>query len=475
MANPSQGDARAVNWSFPMNPSHLPPKSPAFPSFGSGPVLESNNAAGRSGSIMSIRGGVHKRTPSAGYLSQKQTTWIDELVDAPEGAFKRSLGHRRSASESMVFLDSNTNFPKVADENIMEEEDFDSQSAASMHSRGGSLDFDRLDEDQLMSMFGNNSNSLQKQQEQQQLAYKNPKSDSVTNAASANTAGCSSGNNNTQTSGLTAPAKPEKPSTPSDSNSLSEVSHEEVRAAGPEKLKGEPEVQSTRDGDSFTQPFSKGELQQALAGLDSSLDPKRAKRILANRQSAQRSRVRKLQYISELERSVAALQTEVATIAPQVAFYEHRRAVLNVDNNTIKQRMAALAQSQHFKDAHNEALKKELQRLRQLYQQQQLQQPQQQTTTSSAFEYQQQQFSNLDMRVSHELNMVESDAFVGGLANLPGEQTISNGSSDLSPTHTNSRSLTHGLNGMIPTSCVLSGNGKSLEATMMGEYIVNNS
>ncbi|CAK9217983.1 unnamed protein product [Sphagnum troendelagicum] len=375
MANPSQGDARAVNWSFPMNPSHLPPKSPAFPSFGSGPVLESNNAAGRSGSIMSIRGGVHKRTPSAGYLSQKQTTWIDELVDAPEGAFKRSLGHRRSASESMVFLDSNTNFPKVADENIMEEEDFDSQSAASMHSRGGSLDFDRLDEDQLMSMFGNNSNSLQKQQEQQQLAYKNPKSDSVTNAASANTAGCTSGNNNTQTSGLTAPAKPEKPSTPSDSNSLSEVSNEEVRAAGPEKLKGEPEVQSTRDGDSFTQPFSKGELQQALAGLDSSLDPKRAKRILANRQSAQRSRVRKLQYISELERSVAALQTEVATIAPQVAFYEHRRAVLNVDNNTIKQRMAALAQSQHFKDAHNEALKKELQRLRQLYQQQQLQQP----------------------------------------------------------------------------------------------------
>jgi hypothetical protein len=37
-------------------------------------------------------------------------------------------------------------------------------------------------------------------------------------------------------------------------------------------------------------------------------------------------------------------------MAPQVAFYEHRRAVLNMDNNTIKQRMAALAQSQHFKD-----------------------------------------------------------------------------------------------------------------------------
>jgi hypothetical protein len=80
------------------------------------------------------------------------------------------------------------------------------------------------------------------------------------------------------------------------------------------------------------------------------------------------------------------------------------------------------------------------------------------------------------MQVSHqsELNMVESDAFVGGLANLSGEQTISNGSSCLSPTHANSRSLTHG-HGMIPASCVLSGNGKSVEATMMGEYIVNNS
>jgi len=37
-------------------------------------------------------------------------------------------------------------------------------------------------------------------------------------------------------------------------------------------------------------------------------------------------------------------------MAPQVAFFEHRRAVLNVDNNTIKQKMAALVQGQLFKD-----------------------------------------------------------------------------------------------------------------------------
>lgn len=41
------------------------------------------------------------------------------------------------------------------------------------------------------------------------------------------------------------------------------------------------------------------------------LDAKRAKRILANRQSAARSKERKLRYISELERRVAVLESEV--------------------------------------------------------------------------------------------------------------------------------------------------------------------
>ncbi|KAH9625719.1 hypothetical protein KSS87_007915 [Heliosperma pusillum] len=107
-------------------------------------------------------------------------------------------------------------------------------------------------------------------------------------------------------------------------------------------------------------------------------DPKRVKRILANRQSAQRSRVRKLQYISELERSVTSLQTEVSTLSPRVAYLDHQRLILNVDNSAIKQRIAALAQDKIFKDAHQEALKKEIDRLRQVYHHQQQQQQQHQ-------------------------------------------------------------------------------------------------
>ncbi|CAM8948798.1 unnamed protein product [Rhodiola kirilowii] len=104
----------------------------------------------------------------------------------------------------------------------------------------------------------------------------------------------------------------------------------------------------------------------------SKADPKRVKRILANRQSAQRSRVRKLQYISELERTVTSLQSEVSALSPRVAFLDHQRLILNVDNSALKQRIAAFAQDKLFKDAHQEALKREIERLRQIYNQQTL-------------------------------------------------------------------------------------------------------
>ncbi|XP_072966269.1 basic leucine zipper 34-like [Typha angustifolia] len=111
---------------------------------------------------------------------------------------------------------------------------------------------------------------------------------------------------------------------------------------------------------------------QAFATVETIFDPKRVKRILANRQSAQRSRVRKLQYISELERSVTTLQTEVSVLSPRVAFLDHQRSVLSVGNSHLKQRIAALAQDKFFKDAHQEALKNEIERLRQVYHQQSL-------------------------------------------------------------------------------------------------------
>nr|GEU55623.1 transcription factor RF2b-like [Tanacetum cinerariifolium] len=53
-----------------------------------------------------------------------------------------------------------------------------------------------------------------------------------------------------------------------------------------------------------------------------SIDPKRAKRIMANRQSAARSKERKARYITELERKVQTLQTEATTLSAQLALFQ---------------------------------------------------------------------------------------------------------------------------------------------------------
>ncbi|KAL8129386.1 hypothetical protein V2J09_018541 [Rumex salicifolius] len=218
-----------------------------------------------------------------------QPPWAGDFLDfaaAPRGS------HRRSVSDSMAFLDT----------------------APFLHSSG--IGFDRIDDDQLISMF----------------------SDDLSGggaAAPAETLGPSS-----------------SPSSPSDQDSngddkMMEAAPEPVNA-GAKSEPVEAETCSPRD----------------------LVDPKRVKRILANRQSAQRSRVRKLQYISELERSVTTLQTEVSALSPRVAYLDHQRLLLNVDNSSLKQRLAALAQDKIFKDAHQEALKKEIERLRQKFHQQ---------------------------------------------------------------------------------------------------------
>ncbi|KAG9129081.1 hypothetical protein Leryth_019819 [Lithospermum erythrorhizon] len=66
------------------------------------------------------------------------------------------------------------------------------------------------------------------------------------------------------------------------------------------------------------------------------------------------------------------MKSEVSVISPRVAFLDHQRMLLTVDNGVLKQRLAALAQDKLFKDAHQESLKREIERLRQVYYQQNL-------------------------------------------------------------------------------------------------------
>ncbi|KAJ7959542.1 transcription factor RF2b [Quillaja saponaria] len=94
------------------------------------------------------------------------------------------------------------------------------------------------------------------------------------------------------------------------------------------------------------------------------VDPKRAKRILANRQSAARSKERKARYMLELERKVQTLQTEATTLSAQLSLFQRDTTGLSNENTELKLRLQAMEQQAQLRDALNEALKKEVERLK---------------------------------------------------------------------------------------------------------------
>ncbi|XP_060198552.1 transcription factor VIP1-like [Lycium barbarum] len=130
---------------------------------------------------------------------------------------------------------------------------------------------------------------------------------------------------------------------------------------------------NSMDGSFSTASFEGGECSSSvvkkamapdrLAEL-ALMDPKRAKRILANRQSAARSKERKIRYTSELERKVQTLQTEATTLSAQITVLQRDNSGLTTENKELKLRLQALEQEAHLRDALNEALREELQRLK---------------------------------------------------------------------------------------------------------------
>ncbi|URE04256.1 hypothetical protein MUK42_03730 [Musa troglodytarum] len=88
---------------------------------------------------------------------------------------------------------------------------------------------------------------------------------------------------------------------------------------------------------------------QKLAEL-AVIDPKRAKRILANRQSAARSKQRKANYILELERKVQALQTEATTLSAQLMLFQKDISELATENAGLKLWLQSMEQQAQLHD-----------------------------------------------------------------------------------------------------------------------------
>ncbi|KAH7302413.1 hypothetical protein KP509_23G071200 [Ceratopteris richardii] len=378
MANERVGmEGASVDWSYAASQSYLPPRSPIFS--GGGQSNNQENSCFFSNWATHSQAGVHRRnhqrTTSTSFIPQTPA-WVDDLLnDTPDVPPARS-NHRRSSSDSLAFLDAPLQQMRI--QKICEEEELDTMSMDPGLLRG-SRTLSKVDEEPNLSNcaedghFGKHPNENgQSKQGINQLEKRFPV---------------------------------ETSSARSDQDSANASSVDDKRTWNMGQSRNDNEVQSALKSEHLSLQAAKGE---AVNLTDGTLDPKRAKRILANRQSAQRSRVRKLQYIAELERTVNVLQEEVSVLSPQVTYLDRHRILLNVDNSAMKQRIAALAQEKLFKDAHNEALKSELHRLRQLYQQQQHKQTPQTPPNIGCQQYEMTMSSQLDMKENSCLSDVSA-------------------------------------------------------------------
>ncbi|XP_051146517.1 uncharacterized protein At4g06598 [Andrographis paniculata] len=327
MAN-SKGPSNVRSMLYTGKSSLLPPKSP-FPSISptytefipSSAIGPKAHTAG-----MPRDGNSHQRTSSESFLMVEQPSWLDELLEEPETPMRR--GHRRSSSDSFAYLDSSANVGNMGMNYSAQDDNNNKQkNITPALSPWHSPDFD-IYRGVWKGSFPMDQNTLLGKTKSKPWEP------------------------------LVAPAR----GLPlSRGNSVEEkpTGKKDMFESGHQDPKGLSEKKDTSHAKS------------------SETDSKRAKQ-----QFAQRSRVRKLQYIAELERNVQSLQAEGSEVSAEVEFLNQQNLILSLENKALKQRLESLAQEQLIKYLEHEVLEREVGRLRTLYQQQQQPSPQQPASTS---------------------------------------------------------------------------------------------
>ncbi|KAF5781737.1 putative transcription factor bZIP family [Helianthus annuus] len=347
MAN-SKGPSTMRSMMYNGKHSLLPPKSP-FPSTApSYADYVSNSAIGPKGppKYRDVNPH-HQRTSSESFLIEEQPSWLDDLLNEPETPPVRR-GHRRSSSDSFTYMEAANaayNEYQAQTENRLR----NLTSAPSW----GSQDFDLYKDFRNPGSFYAEPNAMIKSKNRG--AWDLPQNASKHNfvhQASVSLSASREGDGNT---------------------SIATNKKEAVESA-------RQDADASERKDSYS---NKGSV--------SDTDTKRAKQ-----QFAQRSRVRKLQYIAELEKNVQALQAEGSEVSAEVEFLNQQSLILGMENKALKQRLDNLAQEQLIKYMEHEVLERELGRLRALYQQQQ--QPPQPIRRTASKDKLDAQFSNLSLK-----------------------------------------------------------------------------
>ncbi|KAF2293864.1 hypothetical protein GH714_005257 [Hevea brasiliensis] len=340
MAN-SKGSSNVRNFMYSGNGKYalLPPKIP-FPSVTPSYVDYMPSGVIGSKAVQRPREGNshHQRTSSETLLTEEQPSWLDDLLNEPETPVRRG-GHRRSSSDSFAYVDvANTSNIDCA-----AQDEYRYKNMVSTLS-WGSQDFDYHKDAWQAFLYADVNMTKQK----------NRAWDSSLNVVT-----CPSGLPSARENAVSRSSS----CAPQEADCVPTSVHEKQDSAesGPHDSKKSSE---RKDGS-----------HAKSSALET--DTKRAKQ-----QFAQRSRVRKLQYIAELERNVQALQAEGSEVSAEVEFLNQQNLILSMENKALKQRLESLTQEQLIKYMEHEVLEREIGRLRTLYQQQQHPQSQQQLSSS---------------------------------------------------------------------------------------------
>lgn len=319
----------------------LPPKIP-FPSIT--PSYTDYGPNANLGFISKCRdGNAHHQRTSSESLIEEQPTWLDELLNEPETPVRK--GHRRSSSDSFAYIDA-TNMSRIDYVPVSHgESNFRPMVSSSLW---GSQNFDLGKETRQGSLYTDPN------------FYRKPK--------------------NRPWESKLAPVSHPIGMPSSRDNSISQSAGSSAAPLATDPLPSTAtEKQEHCESGSHDPKTSSEKKDGSYAKTSTENDTKRAKQ-----QFAQRSRVRKLQYIAELERNVQALQAEGSEVSAELEFLNQQSLILSMENKALKQRLESLAQEKLIKYLEHEVLEREIGRLRALYQQQQQQQQQPHQRQSSS-------------------------------------------------------------------------------------------
>ncbi|XP_042049788.1 uncharacterized protein At4g06598-like isoform X2 [Salvia splendens] len=336
----SKGSSTVRNMMYNGKNPLLPPKSP-FPSISPSYAEYIPTSVIGSKALPKPRDGSphHQRTSSESFLIEEQPSWLDELLDEPETPVRKG-GHRRSSSDSFAYIDT----ANAGSMNYGAQDDIKFKNMIPFPS-WGSQDFD-FHRDMRQSSF-----------------YLDPTL-----------------SGRTKSKPWDAPVNSIAPPRGLPSRDVATIQNAGSVNSSLDVDRNPTSSAQKSDVESFSQD-PKGSFEKKdthVKNLASDTDTKRAKQ-----QFAQRSRVRKLQYIAELERHVQSLQAEGSEISAELEFLNQQNLILSMENKSMKQRLDSLSQEQLIKYFEHEVLEREAGRLRGLYQQQQKPpQPQQQISSS---------------------------------------------------------------------------------------------